>query len=76
MKKILTASIICFGLILCSYRTTDVKKPLKVEGEIQAWQALIDCLDKSTESHIKVEAVKQWIIPQLQKQIQDTTTNK
>jgi hypothetical protein len=51
-------------------------KSYQLEGNLQMFQALYDCVENSNEPHSKVEAVKKWLLPQLQKQIADTTGKK
>lgn len=70
MKKLLTISAAFF---LLSFTAGEKEKSLVVTGEVQAWQALLDCIENSNEPHVKVEAVKKWLLPQLQKQLQDST---
>jgi hypothetical protein len=70
MKKLLT---ILSAFFLLSFTAGEKEKTLTATGDIQAWQALIDCIENSNEPHVKVEAVKKWILPQLQKQLSDTT---
>jgi hypothetical protein len=58
-----------------AFKLTDTPKELILKGDVTAFQAMIDCVENSNEPHTKVEAVKKWAIPQLQKQI-DTTIKK
>jgi hypothetical protein len=74
----ITFSILAFCFIaFCSFKIgQEVQKELTLKGEPAAFQALLDCVENSNEPHTKVEAVKKWVIPQLQKQLQDTTIKK
>lgn len=47
-------------------------KALIIQGDLTAFQALIEALDKSEDSHRKVEAIKSWIFQQLEKQLPKT----
>lgn len=70
MKKAII--FLALGLMLAA-STTDAPKTLKVEGELPAWQALLDCVEKSTAPHTEVKAVQEWVVGQLQKQLADST---
>ena len=72
MKK---AIIILILITLLSFKTNDTGKLLKVEGSKEVWQAIINVIDKSNAPHLDVEAAKQFIIEQVNKQL-DTTKNK
>ena len=72
MKKVI---IILILTTLLSFKTNDTGKLLKVEGSKEVWQAIINVIDKSNAPHLDVEAAKQFIIEQVNKQL-DTTKNK
>ena len=69
------AIIILILTTLLSFKTNDTGKLLKVEGSKEVWQAIINVIDKSNAPHLDVEAAKQFIIEQVNKQL-DTTKNK
>lgn len=67
MKK----TLLILGFILLAFAPE--KKTLRVEGDLQSWNILMDCLDKSNAPHTQVKAVQEWIRVQLNKQIKDST---
>jgi len=46
-------------------------KKLKVELEVQEWEAVLAVIEQSTASHIQVKAVAAELVKQLQPQIKD-----
>lgn len=69
MKKLILV------LFCISWQIKPGEKMLTVSGEVQNWEMLLDCVDKSNAPHSQVKAVQDWIVPQLRKQI-DTTKKK
>jgi hypothetical protein len=45
------------------------EKLFTLQGTFEAFQVLIQALDQSNASHVTVEALKQWILPSLNKQL-------
>lgn len=83
MKQLATIIIVLFSLSAGAQKaskqepvqpTDTVKqeqpKTLVLQGDVTAYQALLEALEKSEESHRKVEALKAWILDQLNRQIQ------
>lgn len=73
-KYSLLLSILC--ITTSQVNPTKQQKQYTVTLPIEAWQAIMDVINKSNEEHLKVIAVQNLIIPQLQKQLADTTTKK
>jgi hypothetical protein len=79
MKKIIPAILILICFSTASFAQSkkaetpkaDTTQPkiLVLQGDIQAYQLLVSALDKSSESHQTVEALKTWIIKQIEPQI-------
>jgi hypothetical protein len=85
MKKILLTGCLLIAVLSTEAQTqktldstatgaTPKEQILKVDGDVTAWNALIECLDLSTESNVKVQAVKRWLISQLQPQVKQPET--
>lgn len=73
-KYSLLLSILC--ITTSQVNPTKQQKQYTVTLPIEAWQAIMDVINKSNEEHLKVVAVQNLIIPQLQKQLADTTNKK
>lgn len=69
MKK-LTA--ILAVLFLCSFSTD---KELSVKGKVKDWQNVLFVIEQSNAPHLQVKEAQDFIIMQLEKQI-DTTKKK
>lgn len=79
MKQLISFAIMSVILCLTTSQVNSPKNPPKeytVTLPIEHWQNIMDCLEKSNETHLKVKAAQEAILPQLQKQIADTTKSK
>ena len=71
MKRILTVLAIAISLSASAQKADTTKpKALVLQGDIQAFSALMEALDKSTAPHNTIEALKTWIIGQVNPQLQ------
>lgn len=75
MKTIILFCITAFTLILFTSQT-QAPKPLTVTLTIDQWNYTLDAIDKSNAPHANVKQILEWITPQLQKQLADTTKKK
>jgi hypothetical protein len=66
MKKVLIA--ICFFILL----SFNEEKKYKVELSIEQWNIVLQTIEESNAAHSEVKAVQNWIIPQLQQQLDST----
>lgn len=71
MKKIVLA--IASLLVLLSFTES---KTYRVELTIEQWQTVVEVMENSNAPHQQVKAAQQWVIPQLQNQLKDTTVKK
>jgi hypothetical protein len=49
--------------------TTAPAQLITLQGSLQGFQTLIQALDASNASHVIIESLKQWIIPQVDQQL-------
>ena len=76
MKRTLTGFVIAALLFISLTSQAPKPKEYTVTLSLQAWEAVLDVIDKSTAAHSTVREVQQIILPQLQKQLADTTGKK
>lgn len=72
--KIISVCIASMVLILLPSQVS--QKQYTVSLTLQGWEAVMDVIEKSNAGHLEVKAVQNLILPQLRKQIADTTTKK
>jgi hypothetical protein len=70
-----TIAILLTGLFI-GFTPPYPPKDLTVTLNIEAWQNIIDVIDKSNANHLQVKAAQEAILQQLQKQLADTTNKK
>lgn len=67
------------SVILC-ITTSQVKPPtqknLTVTLTLDQWNYVLDAIDKSNAPHANVKQILEWVTPQLNKQLSDTTKPK
>lgn len=78
MKKQIFKVVLIIGIAVLIAILTGFNEPrkLKVEGVVEQWQMTIDVIEQSNAPHLQVEAVKKFLLPQLQSQLTDTTKKK
>jgi len=59
-----------------SISDTTAPKLITVQGTIEGFQALMQALDASNASHVIIEQLKQWIIPQVNEQLKKEPPKK
>lgn len=76
MKKSIT--VLAIAALAFISLTSQAPKPKEytVTLTLQAWEVVMDVIDKSTAPHSQVKEIQQIILPQLQKQLADTTAPK
>jgi hypothetical protein len=72
----MTFTLILVALTLGAAAQKDTSKPIIVTGTELQWKALYQVMQNSNDPHAKVEALKNWLLPQIQKQLADTTGKK
>lgn len=68
-----------FLAVIAAFVTASVlaqEKQLIVKGEIQNWQLVMEVIEQSNAPHLQVKAAQEFLLKQLQPQLQDTTKSK
>lgn len=69
MKSILLSIAILFSVSVFAQK--DTTKHITITGNLQQMQGLLEVINLSTAPHTTVEAIKGWLIAQINKQLAD-----
>ena len=73
MKKVMLSLIVLISLSASAQKADTTKpKQLVLSGEVAAFESLLNAIEQSNAPHVQIEALKKWVLGQLQPQIQTT----